>query len=108
MDFFLFNSKNSKIKETNSKETPHSIKIERPANDVSAHVTYQNVSIGTLVRIIRKPNSKLNIYKGYIGEVKHYRKGQEHAIIFLYAIASLKCVQFPLDHFVKFSFASLD
>lgn len=84
MDFFLFGNNGSK-----------------PTSAQPKHVTYEDIRPGTLVQIIRKPKSALNIYKGYIGEIKHFRKGQTQAIILLYAMAYPKCIKFPIDHFEK-------
>jgi hypothetical protein len=62
---------------------------------------YEHFQVGNRVKIQYVPNSKLNAYKGYIGEIKQYRKGQEHAIIWLHAINSQTFIKFPINHFTK-------
>lgn len=40
---------------------------------------------GSIVTIIKYKESKYNIYKGYIGEVKEYKKNDYYLSILLYA-----------------------
>lgn len=90
-------------------QQPQSVKQDQPPNNAKAVVVQKineqdlcrNIRKGTLVRIIRKPKSPHNIYKGYIGEVKEYVKNQDYAIIMLHALNTPKCFRFSLDHFVK-------
>lgn len=54
---------------------------------------------GNMVKIIRKQNSSLNYYKGYVGEIKEYKQGRDKALVFLHAINSYTRIWFPIDHF---------
>jgi len=56
--------------------------------------------IGDLVKIIRLENSYLNVYKGYNGEIKLYRKGNKTAILFLEARNNINFIVFPIEHFI--------
>lgn len=40
---------------------------------------------GSIVSIVKYKESKYNIYKGYIGEVKDYRKNDSYLTVLLYA-----------------------
>ena len=61
--------------------------------------TYKNIKKGNFIKIIYQKNSVLNNYKGYIGEIKEYRKEQDSALIFLHAITSFRLIKFPITHF---------
>lgn len=63
--------------------------------------TYKNIKTGDFIRIIYQKNSILNHYKGYIGEIKEYRKEQDSAVIFLHAISTFRLIRFPITHFIK-------
>ena len=63
--------------------------------------TYKNIKTGDFIKIIYQKNSLLNCYKGYVGEIKEYRKEQDSALIFLHAITTFKLIKFPITHFVK-------
>lgn len=56
---------------------------------------------GDMVRIVNVPNSMLNIYKGYIGEIKDYKIDQDSALVFLHGITSITFIKFPLVHLIK-------
>jgi len=56
-----------------------------------------------MVKIINVPNSILNTYKGYIGEIKNYKKDQDFALVFLHGIASATIIKFPLLHLIKYN-----
>lgn len=60
---------------------------------------YKNLRKGNMVKIIRLENSEFNYYKGYIGEVRDYKKNQNHASIFLHARNNNIIISFPLTHF---------
>lgn len=59
---------------------------------------YKNLRKGNMIKIIRVENSELNYYKGYIGEVRDYKKDQTHALIFLHARNNNVSISFPLTH----------
>lgn len=63
---------------------------------------YQDIRRGDFVKIIGIPNSVLNMYKGYIGEIRDYRKNQDSALVFLHSIQTLRIVKFPLYHLVHY------
>jgi len=111
MDFFQFlqNSKDTpnsktinktqkkKIQETETTETPVT-----PTNLANEEVeVYKNITKGDMVKIMGVKGSILNSYKGYIGEVRDYKRDKDSAMIFLHAIAYPTTIKFPLYHFVK-------
>lgn len=69
--------------------------------DLNTINTYKNIKTGDFIKIIYQKNSLLNCYKGYVGEIKEYRKEQDSALIFLHAITTFKLIKFPITHFVK-------
>ncbi len=64
------------------------------------HTVYQDVKVGNNIRVIKYDNSPLNIYKGYVGEIKAYKSGQNYAMIFLHAIQTYNLIKMPLEHFI--------
>lgn len=66
--------------------------------------TYKTIKKNDFVKIIYNPNSPLNCYKGYIGEIKNYRTDQDYALIFLHAINSPQLIRFPLTHFQLYDY----
>lgn len=62
--------------------------------------TYKNIRKGSMVKIIYVKNSILNSYKGYIGEVKNYKYGQDFALVFLHGIQHKCIIKFPLKHLI--------
>ena len=70
------------------------------AKDETGHVLYKNVKKGNMVRIIYNENSILNLYKGYIGEIRDYKNEQDFAIVFLHGITSQTFIKCPLQHFI--------
>jgi hypothetical protein len=55
---------------------------------------------GDLVIIKYMPNSMLNVYKGYYGEIKEYIPREESAYIILEAMNHPRRIKFPLGHFM--------
>lgn len=102
MDFFQFLSNSTeqtteKINDTKastSKQTSHS-QLET--------TLYKTLKVGDFIKIIFSQNSNLNVYKGYIGEIKEYKQDQTHALIFLHGISAPTIIKFPLYHFIKFN-----
>lgn len=70
-------------------------------SQLNSNSTYKNIKTGDFIRIIYQKNSILNHYKGYIGEIKEYRKEQDSAVIFLHAISTFRLIRFPITHFIK-------
>jgi hypothetical protein len=68
-------------------------------NSPPKHVLYENISKGTSIRVIGLEGSLLNVYKGYIGEVRDYRRGQDYALVTLMALNNGNLLKMPLEHF---------
>lgn len=113
MDFFQFlqNSKDdNKVKNTKqtnntqntnlTTQTNHTNQTNQENQEVEI---YKNIRRGDMVKIIGVKNSVLNSYKGYIGEIRDYKRDQDYALIFLHCINSHTIIKFPLTHFVKIS-----
>ena len=101
MDFFSILQKNSNenLLQKNTKKELN--KIENANEQIHHTNSYKNLRKGNLVKIIGIKNSTLNAYKGYIGEIKDYKKDQDFAIVFLYAIqTNAHFVKFPINHFI--------
>jgi uncharacterized protein YaiL (DUF2058 family) len=88
--------KNSKLKE-NISSNSESLLNTNNLKDSNLNI-YKNLRKGNMVKIIRLQNSELNYYKGYIGEVRDYKKDQTHALIFLHAKNNNITISFPLTH----------
>jgi hypothetical protein len=108
MDFFQFlqNSKdtpNSKtINKTQKKKIQETETPLTPTNLVNEEVeVYKNITKGDMVKIMGVKGSILNSYKGYIGEVRDYKRDKDSAMIFLHALTYPTTIKFPLYHFVK-------
>lgn len=115
MDFFQFLQKSSQSSQsTESKESSQSkqktIVLSSENNKKSTGeelinnqetTVYKNIKKGDLVKIIYIKDSILNTYKGYIGEIKEYRKDMDSAVIFLHCITSFTSIKFPIEHFIK-------
>lgn len=119
---FLNQSNNNTIKNNNSTNFSEKEKFKKPKkltkqfddtitvdkfeehfqdkNDTNTY--HYNLKIGDIVQIIYKPNSDYNSYKGYIGEIKDYKKDKDYALVFLYAVVQYKVVKFPLSHFILY------
>lgn len=59
---------------------------------------------GDFVIIKGVPNSSLNVYKGYFGEIKEYIQRTESAYIILEAMNYPRKIKFPIGHFVHRTF----
>jgi hypothetical protein len=74
-------------------------KLSHVGKPKKAHTLYENIYKGTSIRIIGIPGSMLNSYKGYIGEVRDYKRGQDFAMVTLNAINNGNLIKVPLEHF---------
>lgn len=121
MDFFQFlqKSSNSPVENTTNKnpnkknviktqdnkqlenQQLENQQLENQQLDNQETTVYKNIKRGDFVKIIYLKNSNLNIYKGYVGDIREYRKDQDSAIIFLHAISSNNKIRFPIEHFIK-------
>ena len=105
MDFLeiLKNSSNITTQIKNNQRDKNKQKITTTPKNNDMHLnsisTYKNIKKGNFIKIIYQKNSVLNNYKGYIGEIKEYRKEQDSALIFLHAITSFRLIKFPITHF---------
>jgi hypothetical protein len=97
---------NNKKEITNTNTTTNEItdtttnEITNRITNETGHILYKNVKKGNMVRIIYNENSILNLYKGYIGEIRDYKKEHDFAIVFLHGINSQTFIKCPLQHFI--------
>lgn len=102
--------KNKKIKQNNKEIPSENVKTCKDTNETSTDNNQYNLSIyknirkGDFVKVIKLENSELNHYKGYIGEIRDYKKDQSHALIFLHARNTNNYILFPLKHLEKYNF----
>lgn len=113
MDFFQFLQKSTD--DSDSKKTKRKTKSTQiedsnvPCQTNKAKETTNRemeqahlyIKRGDMVKIVNVPNSMLNIYKGYIGEIKDYKIDQDSALVFLHGITSITVIKFPLVHLIK-------
>jgi ribosomal protein L21E len=96
--------KDTQLKDTSLKVTPPkgtTIKSLFNNNRNLKQYDYDNYSKfkkGDLVIINYLPNSPLNIYKGYFGEIKEHIPHNESAYVMLEAMNYPKHINFPLKH----------
>lgn len=86
---------------TRSAEKSTKSKTHQEANFESGQEYYCNLRVGDRVEIVRYGTNNQNCYVGYIGDIKSYRKGSDHASVFLHAISHVKIVKFPLQNIRK-------
>lgn len=99
MDFFLLNKdqKSSPINET-------SIRSNEPNNTVRTDMNDSIIKKGDFIKMVYKEKGGYNMYKGYIGEIRNYRKGQDYAMVILHAMINMKLMRIPIDHFIKIDY----
>jgi len=81
----------------------HIDESKKKTNSREIEQNHLYIKRGDMVKIINVPNSILNTYKGYIGEIKNYKKDQDFALVFLHGIASATIIKFPLLHLIKYN-----
>ena len=102
MDFFKF-IENDTIKVNNNNNNNNNNNINN--NNNNNNKTEINLDtncflkINDRVRIIHKNNSRYNVYKGYIGEIKKIFNNKYN--ITLIATSSEISIVVPRDHFIK-------
>ena len=67
----------------------------------SGATLYNDIRKGDFVKIIRLQNSVYNIYTGYIGEIKDYKRNQDTALVFLHAINNPTPIRMSINHFIR-------
>ena len=113
MDFIQFlqkstdNPDNSKKTKRKTKTTQDELSKDKTLQLTSREhreieQTHFYVKRGDMVRIVHVPNSRLNNYKGYIGEIRDYKRDQDFALVSLHAIISIPIIKFPLVHLIKY------
>jgi len=90
MDFFEISGSKA-----SSKVAGNSLPPDAP------HSVYKDIRVGERIKVIRMEGGLFNCYKGYIGEVKDYKRGQDSALVILHAVNCPKLLRMPLEHFVK-------
>jgi len=90
------------VNEDNDNQAKSIKKVESDSikKDIYNTTLYKNIKKGDIVKIIGVKDSFLNIYKGYIGEIKDYKRDQDYALVFLHPIITSPIVKFPINHFV--------
>lgn len=115
MDFFQFlqkstddsDPKKSKrkttktIREHQTEDSNVTVKVLTETKKREIEQAHLYIKRGDMVKIVNVPNSMLNIYKGYIGEIKEYKIDQDSALVFLHGITSITVIKFPLVHLIK-------
>lgn len=108
MDFFQFLD-NTTATSSKSEDHPNGKKkrVTQTRREASKRDTPSDndknkayLKVGQKIRVIYKPGSQLNYYKGYIGEVKYYRSPNNFALVILWAMNSLNQIRMPIDHFM--------
>lgn len=100
MDFFLLNKEQPK-------SAPQPPKQNIPSAVENAVRTDMNDSMikrGDFIKMIYKEKGGYNMYKGYIGEIREYRKGQDYAMVILHAMVNMRLMRVPIDHFIKIDY----
>lgn len=101
MDFLQFLNSKKKKPET---EVVQEIEVIDNNDSHTMELVSHSIKKGDYVRIVFKKDSPLNIYKGYTGEIRDFRKGQDFAMVMLEAIASKQIIKFDIDHFYMLNF----
>lgn len=91
--------KKDKVKPTKDKRI-----IVQPSIHIEEQAPQKEFKRGDFVIIRGVPNSSLNVYKGYFGEIKEYIQRTESAYIVLEAMSYPRRIKFPLGHFVHRTF----
>ncbi|NBP01264.1 MAG: hypothetical protein EBU90_14205 [Proteobacteria bacterium] len=89
MDFFEISGKKATNKIPKTPLQPHNLSV------------YKDVRVGDMIKVVRLEGGLYNCYKGYIGEVKDYKLGQDSALVILHAVNCPKRLRMPLEHFIK-------
>lgn len=94
MDFFLLNKQQVQPSHCPERNGQLTQPIRTDMND-------SIMRKGNYIKMIYKEKGGWNMYKGYIGEIRQYRKGQDFAMIILHAMANMKLMKVPIEHFIK-------
>lgn len=93
-----FSGNNSLDNSGNNQQFSGNNRLDNSGNNLE---NYGNIQKGNMVQVKYMKDSTLNTYKGYIGEVKEYKRGNNYAMIFLHPLYSYKLVKMPLEHLKK-------
>lgn len=96
MDFFTH------LQQQSADDSNKQMTSTNPKNSCENGVLYENFKKGDMIRVVKYKNSSLNYYKGYVGEIKVYRKGQEYAMVILHAQTNMQQIRMPLHHLEKY------
>jgi ribosomal protein L21E len=66
-------------------------------------VTLENFRKGDTIKIVRVLGGTHNQYKGYIGEIKDYKRGSSTALVILHAMNTPQLMRVPIEHLVLHS-----
>jgi len=94
MTFINFLKSNGVSTETSPQKDGPNVHVD------TEHNSNRVLQKGTTIKVIKYRNSPYNIYKGYIGEIKDYKRDMDTALVFLHAISSFNLIRLPLEHFI--------
>ena len=57
-----------------------------------------------MCRVIRLEGSSLNSFKGYLAEIKEYKKGNDHALVILHAQNVCNKIKIPVKQLAKINY----
>jgi hypothetical protein len=100
-EYDTFNSSSEEFTRRQGNQTEESSQTYDITKKREMEQTHLYIKRGDMVRIVNVPNSMLNIYKGYIGEIKDYKIDHDSALVFLHGITSITFIKFPLVHLIK-------
>lgn len=107
MDFFLINNqqlkqvnKGNKNDENGPRTNPQPV-LTQNKQTTRTDLNDYTIKRGDNIKMVYKEKGSHNMYKGYIGEVKDYRKGQDYAMVILHAMNDMKLMKVSIDHFIK-------
>lgn len=106
MDFFLLNKDHvescpkKQDLPTNRNGVVDATQAPNPYVFTEVSMNDSRIRRGVFIKMIYKENGHFNMYKGYIGEVREYCRGQDYAMVILHAMTNMKLLRVPIYHFV--------
>ncbi len=102
MDFFQFLNKSTAV---SGGEKQNEIKNNR---NVNCEIVRNWFKQGDMIKVIGKPKNGVierqidvvnaSVYKGYIGEVKEFKKGHDYATVLLHAMNTMKPIRIKTEY----------